>query len=316
MGSLSLHKLAIIEFTDENTKPGTESWSKSCQEVVSSLEKYGCFIANYDKITSEIHDGVFKALQDLFDLPTQTKVQNKSSKPLYGYVGQIPVVPLYESMGIDSANTLQGIQHFVDAMWPNGNHAGFSENLLVYTKLAAELELLVVKMVFESYGVDKHYESHVESANFLCRVMKYREPKTHENKLGFVSHTDKSFMSTIHQNQVDGLEIKAKDGEWFGVELTPASIVVMAGDAIMAWSNNRIQSPHHRVTMEGKEARYSIAQFSFMEGGIIQTPQEFIDGHDRPLKYKPFDHLEFLDFFSKEENRRLESAIKTYCGVN
>ncbi|XP_073282923.1 probable 2-oxoglutarate-dependent dioxygenase AOP1 [Primulina huaijiensis] len=313
MGSLSLHKLPIIEFTDENMKQGTESWSKSCEDVVSSLEKYGCFIANYDKITQEMHDGVFEALQELFDLPTETKVQNKSSKPLYGYVGQIPFVPLYESMGIDNANTVEGIQHFVEVMWPNVGNNGFSENLLVYTKLAAELELTVAKMVFESYGVDKHYESHVGSANFLCRVMKYREPKTHENKMGFVSHTDKSFLSTIHQNQVNGLEIKAEDGEWFGVELCPSSIVVMAGDAIMAWSNNRIKSPHHRVTMEGKEARYSIAQFSFMEN-IVQTPQEFIDDH-HPLLYKPFDHLKFLDFFSKEENRRLECAIKSYCGV-
>ncbi|KAI3455374.1 hypothetical protein Pfo_012037 [Paulownia fortunei] len=169
-------------------------------------------------------------------------------------------------------------------------------------------------MVFESYGVGKYYESHISSANYLCRVMKYREPKINENKMGFVSHTDKSFMSTIHQNQVDGLEIKAKDGEWFGVhELSPSSVVVMAGDAIMAWSNNRIKSPHHKVTMEGKEARYSIAQFSFMEE-MVQTPGELVDD-EHPLQYKPFDHLKFLDFYSKEENRRLESAIRTYCGV-
>lgn len=100
--------------------------------------------------------------------------------------------------------------------------------------MAAELEKIVVRMVFEGYGVGKHYDWYEGSANYLCRVMKYREPKTGENKMAFVSHTDKSFMSTIHQNQVDGLEIKAKDGEWFGVRGLPlSSIVVMAGDAIM-----------------------------------------------------------------------------------
>lgn len=67
--------------------------------------------------------------------------------------------------------------------------------------------------------------------------------------------------------------------------------------------------------MEGKEARYSIAQFSFMEKNmLVQTPRQFVDD-EHPLKYKPFDHLKFLDFYSKEENRRLESAIATYCGV-
>lgn len=109
--------------------------------------------------------------------------------------------------------------------------------MLSYSKLVAELEETVVKMVFEGYGVDeKKYESYLKSINYLSRVMKYREAKANENKLGFVSHTDKSFMSTIHQFQVDGLEVKAKDGEWFGVELSPSSVVVMAGDAIMVIS--------------------------------------------------------------------------------
>lgn len=121
MGSLSPHKLAVIKFSDENSKPGTESWSNTCKQVISALEQYGCFVASYDKITPEIHNGVFQALEKLFDLPTHTKVQNKSTKPLYGYVGQIPLIPLYESMGIDNANTLHGIQTFSNLMWPNGN---------------------------------------------------------------------------------------------------------------------------------------------------------------------------------------------------
>ncbi|CAA3001152.1 probable 2-oxoglutarate-dependent dioxygenase AOP1 [Olea europaea subsp. europaea] len=313
MGSLNVHKLPIIEFTHDTMKPGTASWCKACKEVISALEEYGCFVASYDEISLEFNDGVFQALEELFNLPTEIKVQNRSTKPLYGYVGQIPLIPLYESMGIDDANTLEGIQSFTKVMWPNGNDV-FSEKLLPYTKLAAELEKIVVRMVFESYGVEKYFDSHIKSANYLCRVMKYREAKVNESKMGFVSHTDKSFMSTIHQNRVNGLEIKAKDGEWFGVELSSSSsVVVMAGDAIMAWSNNRIKSPHHKVTMEGKEVRYSIAQFSFMEE-IVQTPEELID-EEHPLQYKPFDHLKFLDFYSKEENRRLESAIRTYCGV-
>ena len=38
-----------------------------------------------------------------------------------GYIGQIPIVPLYESMGIDDANTMEGMQKFEKVMWPNGN---------------------------------------------------------------------------------------------------------------------------------------------------------------------------------------------------
>lgn len=124
MGSVTVHKLCVIEFTDKNTSPGTESWGETCKKVVDALEEYGCFVAEYDKISQEIHDGVLESLKELFDLPTPTKVQNKSSKPLYGYVGQIPFLPLYESMGIDNAHTLSGVENFSNVMWPNGaNHA-------------------------------------------------------------------------------------------------------------------------------------------------------------------------------------------------
>jgi len=312
MGTQILHKLPIIDFTKENLKPGTSSWLETCKDVTDALEDYGCFIAVCDNVSIELHNEIFVALQDLFDLPTQTKVQNKSNIPLYGYVGQIPLVPLYESMGIGYANTQEGVQNFTNLMWPLGNDH-FGKTMLTFAKLIAELEQTVVRMVFGSYGLEKYYDSHVRSATYLSRVMKYRAPEKNETNMGFVAHTDKSFMTILHQNQINGLEIKAKDGQWFSVELFPSSFVVMAGDAAMAWSNNRIHSPLHRVTMNEKKTRYSTAQFSFMEG-MIQTAEELVD-EEHPLQFKPFDHLEYLKFFSMEENRRLESALRTYCGV-
>ncbi|KAF1001421.1 hypothetical protein AG4045_020159 [Apium graveolens] len=65
---------------------------------------------------------------------------------------------------------------------------------------------------------------------------------------------------------------KSKRWRMFSVELSPSSFIVMEGEAAMAWSNNMMYSPYQKVTMNhGKEARYSIAQFSFMEG-MIETP--------------------------------------------
>ncbi|XP_051135915.1 probable 2-oxoglutarate-dependent dioxygenase AOP1 [Andrographis paniculata] len=316
MASPAPHKLPVIEFTANNSKRGATSWYKACNEVVSALEMYGCFVAVYDKISEETHNGVFEQLESLFDCPLETKVQNKATKPLFGYVGQIPMIPLHESMGIYNSNTLEGIHEFAKIMWPGGNDE-FSEKILTYTKLSVELERIVFEMVLEKYGVGKYYESIVGSANYLCRVMKYREAKIGENKVAFLSHTDKSFMSTIHQNQVDGLEIQAKDGEWFAVDnLSTSSVVVMAGDAFMAWSNDRVKSPRHRVTMNGKTSRYSIGLFSFLENVMVQTPEEFIDD-DCPQLYKPFDHLNFVEFYSKKENLALKdgNAIRNYCGL-
>lgn len=122
MGSEGQLKLPVFDLTKEDLKPGTSSWLSTCTSVRQAFEKYGCFVVLYDKASDELHSDVFGSLKELFDLPTETKLRNiYEGKPLKGYVGQHPKIPLHESMGIDDGSTLEGIQSFVENMWPNGN---------------------------------------------------------------------------------------------------------------------------------------------------------------------------------------------------
>lgn len=106
-----------------------------------------------------------------------------------------------------------------------------SESSYSFAKKVAELENMVVKMLFGSYGVEKYSEDHIESSTYLLRLLKYRAPEMNESNMAFPSHTDKSFLSILYQNHVSGLEIKTRDGDWIDVKFPPKSFVVMAGDA-------------------------------------------------------------------------------------
>ncbi|KAL5824949.1 hypothetical protein ACOSQ3_021012 [Xanthoceras sorbifolium] len=123
MGSLPIPNLPVIDLSKENLKPGTSSWLSTCRNVTQALEEYGCFVAMYDGVALELHDAMFSAVEKLFDLPLEIKKKNTSEKPYFGYVGRHqPFIPaLYEGMGIDFANTLEGAQNFSSIMWPHGN---------------------------------------------------------------------------------------------------------------------------------------------------------------------------------------------------
>ncbi|GKV35776.1 hypothetical protein SLEP1_g43995 [Rubroshorea leprosula] len=74
MGSESqAPKLPVLDFTKGNLKPGTESWLSACKNVRKALEEYGCFIVEYDKFPSDHRSAVFSAMEELFDLATETK---------------------------------------------------------------------------------------------------------------------------------------------------------------------------------------------------------------------------------------------------
>ena len=122
MGSQTQSQLPVIDFTDDNMKPGTDAWLSACHVVRTALEEHGCFVARYNKVSKELCDSVVSVMEELFGLPVETKSQKTSDKLFHGYLGQVSWLPLYESLGIDDPLTMDGCQKFAHIMWPEGNN--------------------------------------------------------------------------------------------------------------------------------------------------------------------------------------------------
>ncbi|KAL5758098.1 hypothetical protein ACOSP7_020709 [Xanthoceras sorbifolium] len=314
MGSETTVRLPVIDFSKPDLKPGSAEWDSVRANVRQALEEFGCFEAKFDKVPVEIRKGIFSALEELFDLPLETKLRNNSKKPFHGYVGQYPQVPLYESMGVDDANIMENVKSLTNSFWPQGNQT-FCKTIQSFSEQVSELDETIRRMVLESFGLEKYMDEHMNSTNYLLRVMKYKGPQTTETKIGLHAHTDKNIVTILFQNQVEGLQVQTKDGKWINAKPSPDSFIAMIGDSFYAWTNGRLYSANHRVVMTGNEARYSAGLFSIPKGGyIIKAPEVLVD-EKHPLLFKPFDHVEFLGFYYTEAGQRAQSALNTYCGV-
>ncbi|GAV74834.1 2OG-FeII_Oxy domain-containing protein/DIOX_N domain-containing protein [Cephalotus follicularis] len=291
---------------------GGERWKVLCNKVREACENYGCFMLSCDKIPKTLRDDMFVAMKDLFDLPEQTKRKHQDPKPYRSYLGKCPIVPLHESFGIDDATRLDVAQEFTNLMWPEGN-PNFCDTLNIMSSKLQELNYIVIKMIFESFGMEKHYDSHMKDTNSIFRVMKYNVPAPiHDSTVGLVAHTDKNTLAILCQNEVQGLEILTKQGEW--VLLTPPqdAFIVIVGDAMKAWSNGRLVAAKHRVMISGDKDRYSCGLFSVpKEGAVIEVPMELVD-KEHPLLYKPF---KFSDYFSYYVSNISDDALETYAAV-
>lgn len=114
-----------------------------------------------------------------------------------------------------------------------------SEYISKYAKVAAELDQMVTRMIFESYGVERYHDAYTDATTYLLRLLKNRAPQQSEPTLGFITHTDKSFTTILHQNQVNALEVETRDGNRINVDFSsPSSFVVIAGDALMVSLRN------------------------------------------------------------------------------
>ena len=108
-----------------------------------------------------------------------------------------------------------------------------SESADSYAKLMEELDQMVMRMVFENYGVEKYYDSLTESVTRTLGFIKYKDAQNITSACNALDrHTDKTFTTILHQNQVKGLEIKTKDGQWVGFDYSPSSFILLAADAL------------------------------------------------------------------------------------
>uniref|UniRef100_A0A7N0RBA0 Fe2OG dioxygenase domain-containing protein n=1 Tax=Kalanchoe fedtschenkoi TaxID=63787 RepID=A0A7N0RBA0_KALFE len=307
--------IPVVELGEKiiSARSGSD-WASKCDEVRRALEEYGCFIVESDKISTEFGDKIVKAYQDLFDLPVETKRRNSyPSEPFLGYFGQHPKVPLHESVGMQGT-AFEAVQRVADLMWPDQGNVEFCETIYSLMKSMEDISYIVCRMVFESYNVTGLYEACHAQMNHATRLMKYRVPEPDETDLGLTPHVDTNFITVLYQGQTNGLEVQKKTGEWVTAGLSPSSFVFMAGEGLMAWSNGRISASHHQVTMGNTgKTRYSFAVFTSIKW--TETPEELVD-EDHPLKYKAYDHDEYMRYISKTGLEKDPLSLKAFCGVN
>ncbi|KAL3028472.1 hypothetical protein AAZX31_03G115100 [Glycine max] len=226
MGSEPELKLPTIDFSIEDLEFNVAKWELVKSQVHKALVEYGCFEALFDKVPLDLRKAIFLQVEEMFDLPLQTKQRVVSSRPYHGYVGPLQ---LYENM-------------------------------------------------------EKYMDEHMNSTNYLARLIKCQGPQTNEAKVGIGEHTDKNILTTLCQNQIDGLE---------------------------AWTNGRVHTPNHRVMMSGNETRFTIGLFTVPKPGfIIKAPEELVT-EEHPLLFKPFVQSEFMKFLHSSESTK--NALKVYC---
>ncbi|KAG6571998.1 putative 2-oxoglutarate-dependent dioxygenase, partial [Cucurbita argyrosperma subsp. sororia] len=158
---------------------------------------------------------------------------------------------------------------------------------------AEELEKLghkLVELIAVSLGLPaQRFRDYFKEKTSMVRLNHYPLCSSPKMALGVGRHNDPGVLTMLAQDDVEGLEVKRKrDGEWIRVKPVPDSYVVNVGNVTQVWSNERYESVEHRVMVNDKKERYSIAFFFNPSHSTIVEPLEELIDPENPPKYQSY----------------------------
>ncbi|XP_071705744.1 2-oxoglutarate-dependent dioxygenase DAO-like [Rutidosis leptorrhynchoides] len=286
-----------IPVIDLNDLPNQSS------ELISACEEWGCFrlINHHHVLPDTLMSEMKSVVTSLFDLPLEIKQRYSDANVGSGYIAPNPKYPLYESFGVHDFVSRSGIHEFCSQLEATPHQR---ETIIRYADAVHELFVEIFKKLAQGLRV-KSEDIGFEKWPCQFRINKYHFTTQCVGSPGGPLHTDSGFITILQDDeQVGGLEVVNKSGEFIAVDPWPNTLVVNLGDMATVWSNGRFCNAKHMVHCKEAKTRVTFASFLMGPKGIVEPLPELVDD-DHPRVYKPTTY---------EDYRKLRFSTKLHIG--
>lgn len=273
------------------------------REIGRACENWGFFQVINHGISSSLINKLKEEAESFFALPLEEKRQVKRTRDnVLGYndaeltknvrdwkeVFDIAVRGVLElPVELEGGETeIQSDEN----KWPT-SLPGLRDACEEYIAAAQELAFSLLRLMSQSLGLQPcYFDEYFKSAgtSFL-RLNHYPVCPAPGLALGVSRHKDGGGLTILLQDEVGGLEVRRKDGEWIGVKPDPAAIVINVGDLIQVWSNDKYQSVEHRVVVNENKDRYSFPLFFNPVHMVDVSPIPELTDAQHPPRYTPIN---------------------------
>jgi len=94
-------------------------------------------------------------------------------------------------------------------------------------------------------------------------------------RFGAAAHTDFGVLTILLQDNLGGLQVRNRSGDWIEAMPIPDTFVCNIGDLLERWTNGRLVSTRHRVLNRSGKPRFSIPVFCDAASDAIVDPRDF-----------------------------------------
>jgi len=158
----------------------------------------------------------------------------------------------------DDPELLAGVPFRTLNAWPKD--PAFRTTMLAYFEACCGLSNSLHRAFAQDLGLPlDHFRDKLDRPMATLRILHY--PATATEEIGAGEHTDWGNITLLATDDVGGLEVRTRAGDWIAAPPMPGAFVVNIGDCLMRWTNDIYVSTPHRVINRSGRERYSIAFF-------------------------------------------------------
>ena len=296
MNSIPLIDFACLKHSDANLRAAEiKKLDQACREV-------GFFYLTNTSIDTSVMSLLQRAAERFFTLPQEEKksidIKHSLNHRGYGQIGEEQLDEISQAdwketfdMALDFPLDHALAQKYPTMYGPNQypSKASIVEALQEYYVAAFDVSQVVLKAMAEALALESNFftqcfKNHVT----VLRMIHYppRPEESHTNGAG--AHTDYGCITLLLQDDVGGLQVKNRQGEWTDAIPIKGSLVVNIGDLMQRWTNDEYVSTAHRVIAPLKEVhRYSFPFFVEPDYETNVKCVESCQSKEKPAKYAP-----------------------------
>lgn len=264
-----------------------------------ALSNAGFMYVKNHGISQDFVDGVFDVTRRFFDLPMEQKMAlhvSNSDVALRGYIepfgentdpGKTRDLKECFDIGPERAQ-LEG-PFFGPNQWPAG-FRDFQDRVYGYHQKMVTLSRQLLRGIALSLDLpEAYFESLMSNPISIQRLLHYPSQGIEADKdvIGIGAHTDYGNMTILAQDDVGGLQVMNREGNW--VDGTPirGTFVINIGDLIQKLTNDIYLANMHRVKNTSGRERYSIPFFIDADFDAVIAPLPSCVSTDNPQRYQP-----------------------------
>ena len=197
------------------------------------------------------------------------------------------VFQIAAELGADDPFVAAGKPLYGPNQWP-ADLPGFKETVLDYLGVMQGFSALLASVFARALDLDNDYFKPFYTKPLIqLRLLHYLSQDEQAALEGGDSraHCDAGGFTMLQQDDVGGLEIKTRSGEWIMVPPVANSFIVNIGDSMKMWTNHRFASTLHRVVNHYGRERYSVGVFANPDYDTVIKPLPTCVDADTPPKF-------------------------------